>query len=217
MKKKKVNVIFSIDPTTAFLSTINKTLKEAGVGLNVIEIHPSNESYVAAINMVRNLPRNSIILFLGHGQDNQLFGGESETFKKDVFIKDTEMNIFYEQFLFLLACNSSDLLKRSFRLSKIKNSIGFGALPTEMSEIEKNRKLNAYITKESVIKFGEALVDLVSTAFIEFYKKEEPDFIWLKDYLGLLINKKINQAVLEENDNGLADLLFNMKQGLKMF
>lgn len=212
-----INVIFSIDPTTAFLSSICANLKKAGIELNIIEILPSIDSYAEAISSIQKLPKNSIILFLGHGQDNQLFGGESETFKKDTFIKDTDMNIFSEQLLFLLACDSSDLLKRSFRLSKIKKSIGFSDLPTEMAEIEKDRKLNLYIKENSVIKFRASIVSVISQALIEFYKMETPDFIWLKDYLILLINKKINQAVLEEKDNGLADLLFNMKIGLKMF
>lgn len=212
-----INVIFSIDPTTAFLSSISANLKNAGIELNIIEIQPCNDSYTEAINLVQKLPKNSIILFLGHGQDNQLFGGESEAFKKDTFIKDTDMNIFSEQLLFLLACDSSELLKRSFRLSKIKKSIGFSALPTEMEEIEKDRKLSLYIKENTVIKFRSAIVNVISQAFIEFYKVGTPDFIWLKDYLILLINKKINQAVLEEKDNGLADLLFNMKTGLKMF
>lgn len=212
-----INVVFSIDPTTDFLSDILKNLIDVGIETNLIEIHPSKESYNTAKEKIKNLPKNSVILFLGHGQDNQLFGGESKTFTKDSFIKDNEMSIFSGQLVFLLACDSSDLLKRSFRFSKIKKSIGFGALPTEMAEIQQDKKLNTYIKENSVIKFREAIVDLISKAFIEFYKMEKLDFIWLKDYLLLLINKKINQSILEENDEGLADLLFCMKSELKMF
>ena len=206
-----IHIIFPIDPTTDFLSKITTEI-EKYVSINLIEVHPSIDSYKTALLEIRKIPDGATVLFMGHGQDRILYGGGNIEFEKRVLIRRTELEIFRNKNLFALACSSSDLLKSTLSQSGIRNSIGFKDLPTEMDEVINNRRLmEAGINQEIINDYKNALVEVVSGAFLHNIKHEVVDFHGLYDYLRLLINRKINEAVLSHNKRQLADLLFKMK------
>lgn len=186
-----------------------------GIKCNVYEIHPNDESYSKTFDIVSSLERNSRVLFLGHGQSNQLYGGEClETFPKKPFIKLNEMSVFKDQYLFLLACDSADLIKSSFRNSKMSKSIGFGGLPTSMEEVEKDKKLSSEgISEQTIEDFKNEIVYTVSNAILLHYQ----DFNKLSDYLTLLLDQRINNAVLVKKNRNLADLLYKMRYEMVLY
>ncbi len=213
-----INIIISIDPSTKFLFEVIKHFNNQEIPTNIIEIYPSEDSYNNAKECISKLPKSSIVLFLGHGQSNQLYGGESVSFEKKVFISSNEMKLFEGQYLFILACDSASLLKSSFRTSKTLKSIGFGGLPTEMKEVEDDKKLSTEgITQDTINQFKLAITETVSEGFMYTIKKDVSDFIILKDYLCLLINKRINKAVLEEDNRLLGDLLYKMRNEIAIY
>ncbi len=210
-----IQIIISIDPSTQFLFEIVAKLKHYGTNCNVYEIHSNDESYSKTFDIISNLERNSRILFLGHGQSNQLYGGEClDSFPKKAFIKWNEMSVFKDQHLFLLACDSADLIKSSFRHSKMSKSIGFGGLPTSMEEVEKDKKLSSEsISEETIEDFKNEIVYTVSNAISLHYQ----DFNKLSDYLTLLLDQRINNAVLVKKDRNLADLLYKMRYEMVLY
>lgn len=210
-----IQIIISIDPSTQFLFEIITKLKNFGIKCNVHEIHPNDESYSKTFDIVSSLERNSRVLFLGHGQSNQLYGGEClETFPKKTFIKLNEMSVFKDQYLFLLACDSADLIKSSFRNSRMSKSIGFGGLPTSMEEVEKDKKLSSEgISEQTIEDFKNEIVCTVSDAISVHYQ----DFNKLSDYLTLLLDQRINNAVLMKKDRNLADLLYKMRHEMVLY
>lgn len=210
-----IKIIISIDPSTRFLFEIIKNLESNGIEFEIIEIHPNEESYSKCFEVISEFEKNSTIIFLGHGQSNQLYGGEClDSFPKKPFIKLNEMNIFQQQYIFLLACDSSNLLKSSFRHSKIIKSIGFGGLPTSIEEVEKDKKLSAEgISEKTIEDFKNEIVTTVSTVLIQYYN----DFTKLTDYLTLMIDQRINNAVLVKKDRNLADLLFKMRNEMVLY
>lgn len=214
-----IHIIISVDPSTKFLYQIVEILSSKGVKHNLIQIEPTEESYKQSFEIISNLDKESTILFLGHGQSNQLYGGEDiPTFSKKPFVKLNEMGVFKEQLLFLLACDSSDLLKSSCRISKIKKSIGFGGLPTSPEEIEKDRKLALQnISNDCIDRFRQTIVETVSNAFLAYIKRGNNDFIYLKNILTLLIDKKINESIIIERNCALAELLFRMRNDMTLF
>lgn len=218
MRLKQINIIISIDPTTDFLFEIIENLGEIGYTLNIIEIYPTDTSYIDGIKAIKDIPDNSTIIFLGHGTATMIYGGESKQFEKKKLISIQEMRIFENQNIFILACESSKLLKSSFRLSKFNKSIGFGSLPTSIEEIENDSKLSKYsFTIEIIEEYKNALIKIISDAFKYFFENRIFDFILLKDYIELLMNKRINQAVLEENNPLLGDLLFKTKNEMVIY
>ncbi len=214
-----ITVIISVDPSTKFLFDIVKSLKSNSIKFELIEVHPNNASYKNCLDKIKELPENNTILFLGHGQDNQIYGGELlNGYPKQPLVKRNEMGIFKNQNLFLLACDSASLIKSSFRIAKTNKAIGFGPLPTEIEEVENDKKLaNEGITLDTIELFKQAINETVILSLLEFFKDESKDFIFLKDYLNLHLNKRINKAILEEDNRNLADLLFNMKNDMVIY
>ncbi|PCI35466.1 MAG: hypothetical protein COB60_02890 [Flavobacteriaceae bacterium] len=212
-------VIISVDPSTKFLFEIVESLKSNSIEFKLIEVHPNEDSYKSCLDNIAKLPENTTILFLGHGQDNQIYGGELlDDFPKQSLVKKNEMGIFKNQNLFLLACDSASLIKSSFRIAKTKKAIGFGPLPTEIEEVESDKKLaNEGITLDTIELFKQAINETVILSLLEYFKDESIGFIFLKDYLNLHLNKRINKAILEENNRNLADLLFNMKNDMVIY
>lgn len=212
-------VIISIDPSTKFLFEIVNNLKFNNVDFELIIINPNDKSYKDSFDTISKLERNSIICFFGHGQPNQIYGGEiPNLYPKKAFIKLNEMSIFQDQSLFLLACNSSDLIRSSFRNSKFKKAIGFGGLPTSKEEILNDKKLSAdEISDDTIENFKKAIIESISESLIFFFKSDKNDFIRLKDYLSLLIDKKINESIFNNKDRNLADLLFRMRNEMVIY
>jgi len=215
-----IYVIISIDPSTNFLFEIVDNLKSNDfIKFVLVEIHPNDISYQNSFESISKFEKNSIVLFLGHGQPNQIYGGEiPKQYLKKPIVKLNEMSIFQDQSLFLLACNSSELIKSSFRYSKFVKSIGFGGLPTSIEEIQKDKKLSLEdISNETIEEFKKAIVETVSESLIYFFKRNDNDFIFLKDYLILLIDKKINESIFLKNNRSLADLLFRMRNEMVIY
>jgi hypothetical protein len=135
-------------------------------------------------------------------------------FRKKEFIKLTQMNVFENQNLFALSCNSAGLIKKSYKLSKLNKSIGFGGLPTSKDEIEDDKKLREQGVSESTIEdFKSEIVNIASIALALHHN----DFNKLSDYLTLLLDQRINNAVLVKKDRNLADLLFKMRYEMVLY
>lgn len=214
-----ITVIVSIDPSTQFLFEIIEKLKSNSIDFELIEVHPNNKSYKDCLVKIAELPDNTTILFLGHGQDNQIYGGELlKDFPKQPLVKINEMGIFKNQNLFLLACDSASLIKSSFRIAKTNKAIGFGPLPTEIEEVQNDKKLvNKGITLDTIELFKQAINETIIISLLEYFKDDSKDFIFLKDYINLHLNKRINKAILEEDNRNLADLLFDMKNDMVIY
>jgi hypothetical protein len=210
-----IQIIISIDPSTLFLAKIIEKLDLNGIEFSLTEIHPNDESYVTSFEKILSFDKDSTILFLGHGQSNQLYGGENPgVFDRKPFIKLSEMKIFQEQNIILLACDSASLVKSSFRMSKTIQSIGFGGLPTSIEEIEYDKKLSAEgISEQTIEEFKFAIVETVAEALILSLN----DLTIFKNLLTLLIDKRINDAVLIRKDRNLADLLFKMRNEMVLY
>lgn len=210
-----IKIIISKDPSTQFLFEIIDRLKINGIDLELTEVHPNEESYSKSFEKVSKFDKDSTIVFLGHGTNDRLYGGEDlPSFEKKDFINKKQMSLFESQNIFALSCNSAGLIKSSHRLSKLKKSIGFGGLPTSKEEIEDDKKLKELEVSESTIEeFKSAIVETVSTALSLYHA----DFNQLYDYLSLLIDKRINKAVIIDNDRNLADLLFNMRNEMIIY
>lgn len=212
-----IYIIYPSDDTTKFLLEIPKRIKnERGQeSLNLIEVLPNEDSYSKKLLEIEAIPDNSVILFMGHGQEDKLWGAENEAFIKRPFITKVQSKVFSDKFVFLLSCNSNDFLKGTFRFSKIISSIGFGSLPTDMAEVKNSKRLKELGVNENIIeKYKVVLIELVSTVFSEMIEGNQ-NFSQLSTNFILRLNKKISEVILDDptsKDNRiLADLLFQMK------
>jgi hypothetical protein len=210
--------VFAVDPTTEFLRKIIDKVSSQGVSTKTIECRPSDESYERTLDSIKEIPDLSTIVFLGHGRPQIFFGGAGEGFPKKKLIELNEMVLFKQNKLLAVACDSVEMLKSSNQFSGIINGIGFKGIPTEIEEIESNKHFRDENIFESDIEaFKKVLVEVVSHSLIHFEFEAEGDFFKLFDYLILLINKEINEAILKSQNRNLADLLFHLKIDMKLF
>ena len=216
IRNKELYIIIPIDPSTNFLFDIVSELNQ--VSIKLIKVEANDISYSNSLNSISEIPDNSNIIFLGHGTSNKLYGGESERFDKKELVSVRTMRIFRNQNIFLLACNSALLLKSSYRLSNIKKAIGFGSLPTSKEEIDDDKRLSKTGIDDKIIElYKQEIVRIISQGINHFIQSKNADFIDLKNYIDLLLLKRINNAVIKDNNPLLADLLFKMKKEMVIY
>ena len=212
-----LNIIFPVDSSTQFLANIPTKLIESFGSERVIikYIEASEKSYSDGVEFIKGSPDGSHFLFMGHGQDDKLFGGEADGFEKKSLISRSDMSVFKGKYLFSLSCYSCELLRTSLGHSGILNSIGFGSLPTEMAEIKNNKRFTSQGINEAIVEdFKLTITQIVSEAYLH-YLKNELQFSDLSNYLMLLLNQMISEVILRDSMNVdnriLSDLLFQMK------
>jgi hypothetical protein len=212
-----ITIIYPKDNSTKFLLKIYSELlgKFGPDVIKILYVEATDASYAEGIQLIENASANSFMLFMGHGQDDLLYGAEDNAFKKKPFIKRTEFKVFKGKYLFSLSCYSNELLRTSLGNSGIINSIGFGSLPTEMTEVENNKRLKEKGVTESIIqRYKDILVELVTLSCSELVEKGLT-FSQLSEYFLLLLNRKISDVILAHKtcpeSKILADLLFQMK------
>lgn len=214
-----ITIIYPRDNSTSFLLEIaDRLLAKFSEEVSLFIMEANDNSYNDCLQFIKKLEPNTLIIFMGHGQDNLLYGSESDTFEKKAFIKRNEFSIFRDKYLFSLSCYSNELLKASLGFSKILNSIGFGILPSEIKEVEGNKSLKSLgVTKEVIDRFKIILVDLIVNSF-DYFLSRKVSLNHLSEYLRLLICKKISSVILDDKQNPesriLANLLYLMKSEL---
>lgn len=219
MNDLKTTIIFPTDKSTSFLKTIIKNLEDKNIEFDLLDVLPDQKAYDSVIEKLTIIDDDDLVIFLGHGSPDRIYGGESEGFEKKHLVKNSEMSIFKNKNLFLLACDSSSLLKSSFNIAKIKKSIGFGPLPTDLIELNSNKFKALGATEETIEEFKIQIINIISSCLIHFLleKKNQMSMLDLKDYIVLLINKEINNSILTNKNRPLADLLFFMKTDLAVY
>ena len=212
-----IYLIYPSDETTEFLLEIPKRIaeKHGEKSIQVIQMLPSEESYKEVFQSIEAIPSGSVVIFMGPGQEEKLWGAENESFVKQSFVSKSQAKVFSEKFIFLLSCNSNDFIKGTFSFSKAISSIGFGSLPTEMAEVEKSKRLKEQgVNEETINKYKNSMIELVSDSFCDMIESKL-SFSQLGNSFLLRLNKKMSQVILEDTkskDNRiLADLLFQMK------
>lgn len=200
--------IYPKDETTEFLEPIYLEAKDSVGEDNVTLISFDNRSYQENFEQVKNLPKGSNIIFLGHGRENRLYGLFDESFEP--FVESNKMWVFNEKNLFALACKSTHLLTYCFHRTSINHSIGFGHLPTSVEEVDEIKKIkHLKVSDDEIEEFKSIIVEAVSMSIIKFYN-EGLCFSQIYNHLRLLLNKKMNDAVLVYKNRNLAELIFQM-------
>ena len=96
----------------------------------------------------------------------------------------------------------------------MNKSIGFGGLPTSKKEVGDDKRLREQgVSEQTIQDFKNEIVYTISNAFSQHYQ----DFGKLIDHLTVLLDQRINNAVLVKKDRNLADLLFKMRSEMVLY
>jgi len=213
--------IFPKDETTDFLLPIYESLGKIDSFLgfrsdNNEELFQSVSDAINAINA-----ENNLIVFLGHGASNCLYGTPVNGLKTKLF-ELSNVDLFDGQNIFLLACRSAEFIN-SILGRNIVNGIGFGDIITEYREVVAERDTGDSsflpdIDNEAIEEFKNSLVNVASNTFNQ-YIEEDMSFENLFSYLKLMINKEISELLINKekvNCRVVSDLLFDLKNEITL-
>lgn len=207
-------LIFPSDPTTNFLQQVIDDTLVLFPEINVIRCAANEESYVATKESLEAIPEGRTIFFVGHGSPSTLYGGASHEFEKRPLITLKNINLFKNSKLILMACNSTGFIKSSRPMRNFSDGLGFGLLPSEMEELQTNRKIRELgLTEIELDKFKGILVDLFKK-IIATVAKGEKCIESLAFFVSAYISKLINELVADSNFVKVAKLLFYVKKDL---
>lgn len=205
--------IFPNDPSLESLSPLIDMLKQ---NIEVIQLDIANS--IDVINIIKNLPDYSDIIFIGHGATHCIYGGIVDD-QKQTFINSDNIEILKNKNIVALACRSSEFLSSQHKV--LNNYLGFGNIPSAWNEVMAERDIGDIDYLNSIDEDD-----------LEFYFNEftQISIICLQNYLThfslnklyldylLHINKNIYKLLLNKdrvNYKGLVELFIDTKNEIE--
>lgn len=197
---KKILIVHPYDKSTSFLDRIKSHLQgEFSDDLHYFSVKPNQTSHNQCLSTIRDFSVNGLLLFMGHGKSNCLYGAKGDYygtlenelvkseepdkyFYEDNFINEQNLSVFNEKKVIALSCNSNAQLGRKSVENGAKVFLGFGDLPTSIEELKEQ---------------GEESKSGVSLGKIEQALKTEINDI-IKKSIGIGINKNYTFSELVE-------------------
>ncbi|UPQ77081.1 hypothetical protein [Chryseobacterium nepalense] len=206
-------IIHALDETTSFLEVFKSEFPQ-----NYHVFLPAEISKKEILELLKSIPDNSLILFLGHGHSTGLYGPEGIDFPQNIFIDSESGNVlFKEKKVILLSCNSNQFVTR---LNTHKEILGFGNILSSMeqlrNEVENGARDNyGTLSKEDIDYFNA----IYCTAIIKAIKETIPTSIYtlksIKKIIEFFINKELNFLLKNKQiTKEFASLLFSFRNDM---
>lgn len=226
----RILCIYPQDNSTRFLNRIQNHLKQnLTETFRCYKVKPNQESHDDCIERVRRVTSEELVLFLGHGRSDRLYGANSNSsffvspyfegitdYENDNFISRDNIDIFTGKKVFCLSCNSADGLGKLAVQSGARVFIGFGDIPTDNEILPEIRTRLPLL----IARFKGEINWIVKTSLMYSLKKNH-NFFQLADMVRLLANSRTNEIILRHQGlrqrRLLADYLYGFKQGMKLF
>lgn len=232
MNEKPILIVHPKDRTTSFLDKIkNHLIKAFPDQIHHFNIYPNDKSHDSCLKRIAIHPENGIIIFLGHGRTDKLYGSKGDLFGNidfvspeaidenrdayyynDNFINEKNVGIFSGKKVFCLACNSNDKIAQ-FALDKgAKSFLGFGDIPTSIGEFEEKEEA---VTDDIVIKMKTELNYIIKTSLVLSIAKGHT-FEGLLNLIQFIATQRLTDVLVTQKQFKerllLADYLYFLKR-----
>lgn len=202
--------IHALDETTSFLSIFQEHFQS-----NFFIIEPNKDSVDNSIKYLQEIPKHSIVVFLGHGHSTGLYTPESDNFEKYTFVDNSNGNdLFANKKVILLSCRSSEFISRINLSNQI---IGFGNILSSVEElgVEASLETGYYrdLSADDINYFNSSYCFAIIIA-LKLFKSGNYLFNDIPVLIEFLVNKKINETLLNKtisNRVEIARLLFEFR------
>ena len=210
---RKLICIFPEDESTDFLLPIYGQLESmsgfVGYRFNTLDSQKRNSLY----EELNQLEGNALMVFLGHGASNKLYGSvEGNGDKQVLFDKENTRHLKNLDFL-CIACRSSEFAHDHFQ-----NYIGFGDITSDFSEVIAERIISAnfidWASENDIINFRNVFVQTIKHAIL---LSSCTDLYSLYKMIRLCFNKQIAELLKNkslDNYRQIADMLFDVLQDM---
>lgn len=214
---RKLVCIFPEDKSTDFLLPIYTQLESmsgfVGYRFNTLDLQKRNSLY----NTLSQLEEDSLLVFLGHGSSNKLYGSVDENGDKQVLLeKDNTRNLKKLDFI-CVACRSSEFAHNHFQ-----NYIGFGDITSDFSEVIAERNIGEsnfmdWANENDIITFRNLFVEAVTKAIL---LTSCNDLCSMYKMMRLCFNKQIAELLKNKSSNNyrhIADMLFDILNEMEFY
>lgn len=211
---RKLVCIFPEDESTDSLLPIYEQLKSisgfVGYRFNTLDSQKRNNLY----EELNQLEGNAVLVFLGHGASNKLYGSVEENGNKQVlFDKENTEHLKNLDFL-CIACRSSE-----FAYNHFQNYIGFGDITSDFSEVMAERNIcdpnfMDWASENDIINFRNVFVQAITNAIL---LSSCTNLYSLYKMIRLCFNKQIVELLKNKsltNYRQIADMLFDVLQDM---
>ncbi len=231
MAKKRILIIHPHDKTTQFLESINNNLQpEFSNDIQYFKIETNDNSHKQCLERIKEHPSNGIIIFLGHGRSDALYGSKGDEYSPSLeweeiaafpdlyyfnesFISKSNVDVFYEKKVFCLACNSNKKIAEYAIDKGAISFLGFGDIPTSSEEFSIDGATN--VSSDLVNSMKRELNYIVETALAYSIRKNF-SFENLLNIIQFITNQRITDILINQKDFSeryvLADYLYYLKK-----
>jgi hypothetical protein len=234
--------IFCIYPYDRTTKSLNKIVNHISltipVSSHIFKIKARPDSHAECLNKLIAIPETSLIIFLGHGRTNYLYGachdnysmiGASPSeennyygYQHQEFINFDNIDVFKDKKVFSLACNTAKLKglgQKAVEKGGAKVYLGFGEIPTSQEEIKDRLKLSN-IQKRIPERFkGE--INLIIKEALSYSIKNNHSFFEFEKQISLITNKRAHDIVMRHKNLSyrrlLADMLYLFRRQMKLY
>lgn len=237
---KNLLIIHPYDKSTVFLERIKNHLQaKFPENCHYFNIKPQLASHKQCLSEINNFYEEGLILFMGHGKSNCLYGAKGDFygtlenelvkeenpekyFYEDNFINDQNINIFNNKKVISLSCNSSGQIGRKAVESGAKVFLGFGDIPSSVGELEdkgeKSKTGTSLSTIEQAIKTE---INYIIKKSIEIGIVNKYSFSELVELIYFISNQRISDYLVNQkkiNERKLiANYLYDFKKEIKIY
>lgn len=206
----KLICIYPKDETTDFLLPIYEQLESlsdfVGYRFDTNDSSKTKNLY----DDLKQLEKDSIIFFLGHGASNKLYGSVDKGGNKLTLFEKTNTEDIKNTNFVGIACRSND-----FAYDHLHNYIGFGDITSDYSEVLAERSIGdanylEWISEEDIINIQNEFVSSISEAV---KLSECADLHSIYRMLKLCFNKRIASLLVNkgiQNYREIADMLYEI-------
>lgn len=218
-----VFIIHSLDETTKFLSAIPEFLKTQG--LTTFEYYILSQQTGNAEEITRQLLETTdqaLVVFLGHGASYCIYLPVTPNQPKTPLIDKDNFHVLSNKGFISLSCRSAEFIQQNYSVGS--TMLGFDDLPTHWEDVWAQREVDstAYfgITDNVLEYYRGILVDIFKQSLVDTLLPSQKNFSFFYFRLRLYINKfiaRVNLEKISDNPILLANLLFDLKQGIRLF
>lgn len=232
MPEKPILIVHPNDKTTKFLDKIKNHLIEMfGEQVHHFNIYPNEQSHQTCLERISVHPENGLIIFLGHGRTDKLYGSKGDLFGNaefvsqeakdenpddyygnDNFINESNAVVFKNKKVFCLACNSNDKIATFSVDSGAKSFFGFGDIPTSLSEFEDKEEK---VTNDLVVRMKTELNYIIKIS-LSMSIERGLTFEDLLNHIQFITNQRLTDVLVNQKNfrerQKLADYLYYLKK-----
>lgn len=233
----KILIIHPEDNTTKFLNRVkNNLVLNHGSLIHHFNVKPKESSKIKCLETIIQYPKDSLIIFLGHGKSNCLYGSKGKYYENresvsieainenphlyyydESFINESSIDVFKNKNVFCLACNSNGRIGNLAIISGANTFLGFGDIPTSTSEF----KAKYDNVSNDLARYMKSEINYIIKKSLNISITNNLSFEELNNYIKFITNQRISDILVNQKKNIdryiLVDNLYLFKSEIKIF